>query len=71
MQRGGKVTDGLVGIRRKSGWVSDGNSPKTEEGVTRERRGKVKETESLLEVRGRKHREVSAGVPNMVSRDVF
>lgn len=39
-QRGGKVTDGLVRIRGKSGWVSDGNSPKTEEGAMRERRGK-------------------------------
>lgn len=47
-QRGGKVTDGLVGIREKSGWVSDGNSPKTEEGAMRECRGKVKKSESLL-----------------------
>lgn len=40
-QRGGKVTDGLVRIRGKSGWVSDRNSPKTDgEAAMRECRGK-------------------------------
>lgn len=48
-QRGGKITDGLVGIRGKSGWVSDRNSSKTEEAVMRESGGKVKEAVSLLE----------------------
>lgn len=39
-QRGGKVTDGLEGIRGKSGWVSDGNSTKNkEERVMKKSRG--------------------------------
>lgn len=38
--RGGKVTDGLGRIREKSGWVSDGNPPNSEEGVMRKLRGK-------------------------------
>lgn len=49
-KRGGRVTDGLVGIREKSEWVSDGNSPETdEEEMMRRSRGKVKATESRAE----------------------
>lgn len=35
----GKVTDGLAGIREKSGWVSDGKSPKTEDRLMSSSRG--------------------------------
>ncbi|KAF3834189.1 hypothetical protein F7725_025393, partial [Dissostichus mawsoni] len=49
---GGKVTDGLVRIREI--WVGFWCKLDQEEGVMRERRGKVKETESLFEKRGTK-----------------